>query len=142
MSTDINKPKESIDLVSQIVKFRFGEQTKLSYISIIVLIIAGIFFIQDIYVDIVIEGKDFTHVITESSVFTAIILALANELRHVMKLTSTVSNIQEEVASLKKHLSDLIHEEFNRWKLTKTEQEIAIMLIKGFSMQEIGDSRN
>ncbi len=42
----------------------------------------------------------------------------------------------------KKHLSNLIVEEFGRWNLTNTEQEIAIMLIKGYSMQEIADIRN
>ncbi len=142
MTTNTNKNSESLDLVSQIVKFRFGEKNKLSYISIIVLIIAGMFFVQDIYIDIVIEGKDFSHIITESGVFTAILLALALEVRHVVQLTSKVSSTQQEVTRLKKHLSDLIHEEFNRWKLTTTEEEIAIMLIKGFSMQEIAEIRN
>ena len=142
MTSSTKKKSEGLDLVSQIVNFRFGEKNKLSYISIIVLIIAGIFFIQDIYIDIVIEGKDFSHVFIESGVFTAILLALALELRHVVQLSSTVSNTQQEVSRLKKHLNDLIHEEFNHWKLTKTEQEIAIMLIKGFSMQEIAEIRN
>ena len=142
MTTITKEKPKSLDLVSLIVKSRLGENNKLSYISIIVLIIAAIFFVQDIYIDIIIEGKDFSHVFIESGVFITILLALAFEVTHAMKLTSTVYNTQQEVALLKKHLNDLIHEEFNRWKLTKTEQEIAIMLIKGFSMQEIAEFRN
>jgi DNA-binding CsgD family transcriptional regulator len=141
MTTTSNKNDKSLDLVSHIVRFRSGEKYNLSYISIIVLIIAALFFIEDIYIDIVVEGKGFTHVILESGVFIGICLALALQVRRAIKLTSTVSNIQDEVTRLKRHLNELILEEFDRWKLTKTEKDIAIMLIKGYSMQEIAELR-
>ncbi len=141
MTTVSNRHDKNIDLASHIVKFRSGKKFSLSYLSLIVLIIAGIFFIEDIYIDIFVEGKGFPHVFIESGVFISICLVLALEVRHAIKLSSTISNIQDEIFRLKKHLNELIYEEFDRWKLTKTEQDIAIMLIKGYSMQEIAELR-
>lgn len=39
-------------------------------------------------------------------------------------------------------LYEVIHGKFRDWGLTESEREIALMLIKGFSVQEIGDLRN
>ncbi len=143
MTTTLDKNTKKIDLVSQIINFRFAElSNKQGYLSIIVLIVSAIYFIEDLYVDLVINGEAFFHVLLEGSIFLAISLALAFEVRHALKLASSVSNSQEEVKRLKKHLNEIIHDEFSRWNLTKTEKEIAIMLIKGFSMQEIADIRN
>ena len=142
MTTTANRHEKNLDLASHIVRFRDGQKYNLSYISIIVLIIAALFFIEDIYIDIVVEGKGYAHVFLESGVFIGICLALALEIKHAMKLSSRVTNTEKEVSRLKRHLNELIHEEFDRWKLTKTEQDIAIMLIKGYSMLEIAELRS
>ncbi len=55
---------------------------------------------------------------------------------------SIISVSQNENARLKENMAEVIRKEFDRWKLTKTEKEIALLLIKGFSMQEIGEIRD
>ena len=136
------KPKK-LDLANQILKFHPSDvkNTK-SYISLFVLVFAGLFFLQDIYVDIVIEGKPLSHLLLESGVFISILVALLYEISRVLRLTSKVNASQKQIAQFKAHLFQVISSEFELWGLTDTEKEIALMLIKGMSMQEIADVRS
>lgn len=142
MSRQIREEPSKLDLISQIIRFRIADlQQRKSYLAFIVLMIAGIYFIQDIYVDIFVDGNDLTHVTVEGSIFLAVLLALASEIRHAFDLQTSINVSQQEILRLKNHLSQVIANEFNRWNLTATEKEIALLLIKGLSMREIADMR-
>jgi DNA-binding CsgD family transcriptional regulator len=137
-----NTGRKKLDLAKQIVNFKLSNIAKSkSYISIIVLVFSIWFFTEDLYVDVVVEGQPLTHLLLEGGVFFSIVLVLIFEIGQVLKLSSKVSDNDQQIHQLKKHLSDVIRDEFKRWKLTETEQEIALMLIKGLSMQEIGALR-
>lgn len=132
-----------LDLISHIVKFRLRElKQSRSYLAVVVLMSAAIFFIQDIYIDIVVEEKGLSHIVTEGGIFLAVLLALAFEVKHVVVLHTSINDSRNEMLRLKGHLADVIIDEFDRWQLTKTEKEIALLLIKGLSMQEIAEIRH
>jgi DNA-binding CsgD family transcriptional regulator len=142
MPVKSDKQSGRLDLISHIVRFRFDElkQSK-SYLAVIVLLIAAAFFVQDIYIDILVEGKGLPHITVEGGVFIAVLLALGIEVKRVIDLHSTITVSQREVMRLKGHLSQVIANEFDHWNLTATEKEIALLLIKGLSMQEIAGIR-
>lgn len=129
-------------LFSYFVGFRYADlkQSK-SHISVIVLLIAAVFFMLDIYFDIIVEGEALPLITIEGGIFIAVLLALGIEISRVMDLHSTVSISQNEIRRLKGHLAEVIRGEFDHWHLTRTEREIALLLIKGLSMQEISEIR-
>jgi DNA-binding CsgD family transcriptional regulator len=142
MASNPERHSSRLDLISHIVRFRFAElkQTR-SQVAVIVLLIAAVFFIQDIYIDILVEGKGLPHITVESGIFIAVLLALGIEVKRVIDLHSSVSVSQNEIKRLKGHLAEVISSEFDRWQLSQTEREIALLLIKGLSMQEIAEIR-
>jgi DNA-binding CsgD family transcriptional regulator len=140
MTNEINQKK--LDLANQIVKFKISNITKMkSYLSISVLVFSIWFFIDDLYIDVVVEGKPLMHLLLEAGVFCSIVLVLIFEIGRVLRLSSRISASENQISQFKAHLSDVIQSEFKKWNLTEAEKEIALMLIKGMSMQEIGDAR-
>jgi DNA-binding CsgD family transcriptional regulator len=142
MVDELKHQSSKLDLISHIVKFRLdGPGKSNSYVPVVVLLIAAVFFTQDIYVDILVEGKNWSHVTVEAGIFVAVLLALGFEMKRVVELNSSVSVSQQEILRLKGHLAEIIRNEFELWQLTKTEREIALLLIKGLSMREIAQHR-
>tara|TARA_R110002096_G_scaffold17305_2_gene60061 strand:- start:1227 stop:1766 length:540 start_codon:yes stop_codon:yes gene_type:complete len=138
-----NLEQNNLEITKEIVNFKISSITNTkSYISIVVLIFSTVFFINDLYIDVVVEGQPLTHLLLEGGVFCSIVLVLVFEIGRVLRLSSRVSASETKVIELKAHLSEVIRKEFKQWGLTETEQEIALMLIKGLSMKEIGDARN
>ena len=134
--------RKKLDLANKIVNFKVSDITKTkSYISLTVLVFSMWFFIDDLYIDVVVEGKPLAHLMLEGGVFFSIVLVLMFEIGRVLRLTSKISASEKQVTQFKTHLSQVIKGEFMQWGLTDTEQEIALMLIKGMSMNEIADAR-
>lgn len=65
------------------------------------------------------------------------ILTLQNE-----KLKKEKSVFQNKIAHLSEEFIRSIDAEFSRWNLSRSEKEIALLLIKGLSMKEIATIRN
>lgn len=108
------------------------------YIPVVVLIIASLFFIYDIAADLLNGSDSYFHILVEFAVFTGTSIALYLEIRRVMQLHSTVVVEKDKVARLSGDLFNAINRSFEQWNLTATEKEIALLLIRGLSMQEIG----
>ena len=143
MDHRLNAPAGRLDLLSHIVRFRLaGLRRSRSFIPVIVLLIAAVFFTWDIYTDIVINNEGVSEVLVEGIIYIAVLLVLAIEVKRVVDMYSTVRLSQTEILRLKSHLTQVISDEFERWQLTPGEKEIALLLIKGLSMQEIADIRN
>ena len=51
-------------------------------------------------------------------------------------------NISEEMKNARHEYSAVIHSQFEQWSLTSSEQEIAMLLLKGLSFKEISGVRN
>lgn len=131
-----------IDLISHIVRLRLAElKRSRNNLPVIVLLVAAISFSHDLYVDIVIEGMELSHILVEGGIFVSVLLVLAIEIRRVVGLYSVMNDSQSEVLRMKRQLTQVIRAEFDGWQLTPTEKEIALLLIKGLSMREIAGIR-
>ena len=63
-------------------------------------------------------------------------LGLQNE-----KLKSEQINFQKKISHLSDEFLSHIDQQFNDWHFSRSEKEIALLLIKGLSMREIADIR-
>ncbi len=111
------------------------------YFPAIVLGFASAFFLYDIIVDVMKGEESPLHLIIEGFIFFATAVVLTHEVLRVMKLSEDLKQEQGKVARLSGELSQVIQKDFEEWKLTESEKEVAILLIKGLSMNEIGDLR-
>lgn len=109
---------------------------KIALINRMVLAIAGIFFIVDLYYDRL-EGESWLHFIPELTVFTLVIFALSYEIVAGNRLRSKLLEHQQQLADLQGQFADTIRQEFQKWQLTQSETEIAWLIVKGFSFAEI-----
>ena len=51
-------------------------------------------------------------------------------------------NISDEMKNARREYSTVIHSQFEQWSLTPSEQEVAMLLLKGLSFKEISAVRN
>ncbi|MBL1292921.1 MAG: hypothetical protein COB61_003520 [Thiotrichales bacterium] len=122
------------------VKFQY-ENMK-SYFTVFALVVAGVFFIHDIAGDLVNGSEPRGHLVAEIVIFIGVIVALWCEISRVIRLRGQVKIERDRVARLSGELFHSIEKALGQWKLTEAESEVAIMLIKGMSMAEIGDARS
>ena len=53
-----------------------------------------------------------------------------------------LAHITNEMRSARHHYSEVIHQQFDQWKLTGSEQQVAMLLLKGLSFKEISAVRD
>jgi DNA-binding NarL/FixJ family response regulator len=51
-------------------------------------------------------------------------------------------NISDEMKNARHEYSTVIHSQFKQWSLTRSEQDVAMLLLKGLSFKEISGVRN
>ena len=109
----------------------------------------------DVYVDIGL-GVPTAHVIEESMIvlisgLAAIFLIFDMRKRSIKleKLATQLKNADTQIRSLndkmdeeRAHFSEVIKQQFEQWNLTKGEQQVAFLLLKGLSLKEISVVRN
>ena len=117
-------------------------QPKSRYFSTVVLILASIFFLYDIVSDSFEDVDNNIHVFVECLIFIGVTITLFLEIKKVIILRHNITVEKGKVARLSGELYQVINEQFSEWQLTEAEKEIAIMLIKGLTMQEIANLRN
>lgn len=119
------------------------------------LLIVAIFTLLDVYEDLV-DGASLWHVIPEVSIITLTSLAacylyicLAKSRRYavqsaedqVVKTSQERDDLKTKTEDLRKGILESISQQLVQWNLTEAEQEIAFLLIKGFSLSEISEIR-
>jgi len=101
------------------------------------------------------EGVSWWHTSIESLVAFAALFGVFLLIRGTFKLKQTLKDekefsikLQKEASIWKEHskkylqgLSQSIDSQLSQWELTKSEKEVAFLLLKGFSLQEIADIR-
>ncbi len=101
-------------------------------------------------------GAAVQHILGE----TAIVLASAmgfvyllwerqRRIRQMKALSQTLSeadqqlkNITEDMRNARKRYGETIHQQFNDWSLTHSEQQVAMLMLKGLSLKEIATVRD
>ena len=126
--------------------------------DLIVTIILGTIMVLN-FADVVTDihlGVPTWHIIEESLIVLAagltvtyLIIEMRSKSRQLEQLTQTLSradremaNITEEMRNARKQYSEVIHQQFIVWQLTASEQEVAMLLLKGLSFKEIAAVRN
>ena len=112
------------------------------YLPTFILIIASLFFLYDIITDILYTQESMAHIIVESFVFIAITIALYLEIKRTFLLSRAFELEKGKTEKLSGELFKIINQEFNKWGLTASEKEIALLIVKGLSMKEISELRN
>ncbi len=123
--------------------------------NLIVLVVFAAFFITDIALDLN-AGIPLTHVWHEAALFVLALGATIWQLRLIVQKNGHISSLSTELLETKKSyqewkekahantqvLGQLIENEFGIWHLSQSERDVALLLIKGFSMKEIADIRH
>ena len=122
--------------------------------NLIVLVVFAAFFTIDIVLDMK-EGIPFSHIWHEVALFFLAIGAIFWQIRVIFNKNLHISSLNIELLETKKSYQDwkekthastqvlgqLIESEFVLWHLSQSEKDVALLLIKGFSMKEIADFR-
>lgn len=123
-------------------------------IAIILLIIMCLNFI-DVLTDISL-GVPLDHILLESLIVIVSGIGAIFLIKNMYALTSDIEtlkqallisddkfrNISEEMKNARHEYSAVIHSQFGQWSLTPSEQEVAMLLLKGLSFKEISGVRS
>jgi DNA-binding CsgD family transcriptional regulator len=106
-----------------------------------VLLLASAFFIYDIVADIASGSDSVLHIAAESLIFVLITTLFFQELRRLNRVQIELGNEKQRTARLSGELVMAMRSKFSDWELTQSESEVALLLIKGLTMQQIADAR-
>ncbi|MGA1008044.1 MAG: helix-turn-helix transcriptional regulator [Sedimenticolaceae bacterium] len=113
--------------------------------SMIMLIVAAIFFIIDVIADVFLIDVTFGHIPHSTLEITSVLIIIValTSLSFQIKSLIRAHHIQKiALDSATGQLVSVINDHFEQWKLSESEKEVAWLLIKGLSIQEIADARN
>jgi DNA-binding NarL/FixJ family response regulator len=122
--------------------------------NLVVLSLFAGFFILDIFFDLK-EGIPLSHVWHEVALFILAIGAIFWQIKIILSKNVHINSLNAELLETKKSYQDwkikaqsssqelgrLIESQFSIWHLSESERDVALLLIKGFSMKEIADVR-
>jgi DNA-binding CsgD family transcriptional regulator len=120
---------------------RAASASLLRYYPTVILTSTTLFFVYDIVSDFLDDSESVLHIAVELLVFLAVSAALFMELRRVRSLRTEVSRERSRAARLSGELMAAMRSQFARWRLSPSETEVALLLIKGLSMREISQAR-
>ena len=121
----------------------------------IILAVIMLLNLADVVTDINL-GVPTWHIIEESMIVLAagltatyLIIEMRGRARELVRLTETLSradeqiaNVTEEMRNARRQYAELIHQQFDAWNLTLSEQQVAMLLLKGLSFKEIAAVRD
>lgn len=58
------------------------------------------------------------------------------------KSNQDLDNITEKMLQARKQYSEVIHQQFDEWRLTEGEQQVGMLILKGFSFKEMAAVRS
>jgi DNA-binding CsgD family transcriptional regulator len=117
---------------------------------LLIIIINGMDFINDIQ-----EGDEWLHIGLQIITLGLSTLGLVLIIRLIIQRQKEAINFQKKIKKAEKDLSlskiklreigqeyrKYIYEQFKEWKLTPSEQEVALLTLKGLSFKEIAEIR-
>ena len=114
-----------------------------TYKNIVLLIGIGSFIIYDLAVDAFDHvEKISSHVYMEALILIGILFLIARHVITINKLKRSLETEQVRVEKLTGELTSHIQKQFDDWNLSASEQEVAWLMIKGFSFADIATVRS
>jgi DNA-binding NarL/FixJ family response regulator len=122
--------------------------------NLVILSLFACFFVLDIFFDIK-EGIPLSHVWHEVALFVLAISAVIWQIKVILIKNAHINLLNAELLETKKSYQDwklkaqasshelgrLIEGQFSVWHLSESERDVALLLIKGFSMKEVAEVR-
>ena len=123
-------------------------------ITVVLAIVMSLNFI-DVITDIGL-GVPIWHIVEEGVIVLIsalaviyLIIEMRRRTRELATLANTLSsadqqlaNITKEMKSARRKYSEVIHQQFDEWRLTGGEQQVGLLLLKGLSFKEIAVVRS
>ena len=100
----------------------------------------SLFFVYDIARDLL-SGEFDAHLLVEAVIFAVCIVVLSMELRRNLQLSGRLRTVHARNQRLSGQFADYVRSRFTDWNLSRSEQEIAWLVLKGFSFTEIAALR-
>lgn len=124
-----------------------GESRMIVFILVLIAVLTGLDLVKDLG-----EGVSTAHALIETAIIVLCSLGIFVFIRRIQQekrnLSSSLKQTREDLKFWKEKsgrfiqgLSLEIENQFSQWGLSKSEKEIALMLIKGFSTREIASFR-
>ena len=103
---------------------------------------AIVFFIYDLVVDALLEGEfGSPHFVMEVFVFCGVSWALVAGAGDLRRLHARLEREQRRNRLYSRVLAENIDTQMNEWKMTRSEREVAWLIIKGYRFSEIAHLR-
>lgn len=108
-------------------------------VSALLVLFFGIFAAYDIFLET--ERASTIHLIIESAFVTIAFLWASYLIKQLFSARADVEHWRNETKKWAEGLARTIDEQFDRWRLTPAEREVALLLMKGLEHREIGEIR-
>ena len=120
----------------------FGKFVRRRRIELAALAGAILFFGYDLAVDVLFEDEfGSLHFIIESIVFVGISVALIIGTRDLRSLRASLRQETKRNRAIAGEVADSINEQMDEWRMTRSEKDVAWMIIKGYRFTEIAEAR-
>ena len=124
------------------------------------LIIATLAIIMSLnFIDVITDiglGVPTWHIVEESVIVLLsaiavvyLVVEMMSRTRELAALSTTLANADQHLANItmemkraRKQYSEVIHQQFDEWRLTTGEQQVGLLLLKGLSFKEISAVRS
>ena len=111
-------------------------------LALAALAVAILFFLYDLVVDVVVEGEiGTTHFVLELIVFLGVTMALLLGARDLGRLRTRLDREERRNKAVSQGLADSIAAQMDEWRMTRSEKDVAWLIIKGYRFAEIAQAR-
>jgi DNA-binding CsgD family transcriptional regulator len=81
------------------------------------------------------------HMVPEALASLALLIGIGFEVVYLLHLLQRKASLERSVGMASAQLQDIIQSQFDSWKLTASERDVAALMIKGLSIAEIASVR-
>ena len=111
-------------------------------LALAALAVAIVFFAYDLIVDALLEGEfGSAHFVIELFVFIGVSMALVVSARDLRRLRVRLARETRLNKAISGAIADNINAQMGEWRMTRSEQEVAWLIIKGYRFAEIAEAR-
>lgn len=103
--------------------------------------LCGIAFVMDVGSEIDLLASDPLHPIAEGLVVVALWTGSLLGFREIRRLLGSNQAMEDRLRAARGAFAEVLEDFFRQWGLTASERDVAILLLKGLSVAEIGDLR-
>ncbi|WP_299904290.1 LuxR family transcriptional regulator [uncultured Paracoccus sp.] len=109
-------------------------------VLIVVLALAAVFFIIDVFADLGEYGLGW-HIALELMATVALFISLGLMMLELREMQNRMDSLDRGIRAARGDMAGLIGGFFDRWQLTAAEREVALLMLKGFDNDAIAKLR-